>query len=74
MVAFLGVVKFDDDRFEMKADGTSKNKAGTVYIYATDPGDPTQIRAHPFAVVVSHIGRVRITRWDSIKDEWDPKI
>lgn len=70
-VAFLGVVKFADDRFKMKADGTS-NEEGTVYIYITDPGDHSQMRAHPFAVVVSKIGGVRITRWDSIENDWDP--
>ena len=68
--AFDGV-SFSSNQFEMEADGTS-NKGGAVYIYVTDSGDHSQMRTHPFAVVVSNIGRVRITRWDSIKDDWDP--
>ncbi len=62
-------VSFTANRFEMQPSGTS-NKAGTVYLYVSEPvgsaqGTATGMRAKPFAVAVARAatGRVRLARW-----------
>ncbi len=79
-------ISFSAERFEMQPDGTS-NKAGSVYLYAPDieelaalpapdvatPDPADVIRAAPMAVVVSTVGRVRLSRWRPDLDAWSSK-
>jgi len=79
-------ISFLPERFEMKPDGTS-TKAGSVYLYAPDtellaslpapdagtPDPADVIRAAPMAVVVSKVGRVRLSRWRPDLNAWSRK-
>jgi prepilin-type N-terminal cleavage/methylation domain-containing protein len=66
-------VTFTADNFQMQPNGTS-NKAGTIYTYVPNSGDPTDMEAPPYAVVVgSTTGRVRLLRWSLTSTAWTTK-
>ena len=66
-------VTFTADNFQMQPNGTS-NKAGTIYAYVPNGGDPTDMEAPPYAVIVgATTGRVRLLRWNLSSTAWTSK-
>lgn len=66
-------VSFTGNKFAMRSRGTS-NKGGTVYFYAPENDDHTQLKAGPYAMVVTTSGRLRLERWDKHKKLWSPNF
>jgi len=60
-----GIRGFGGNNFLIYQNNGTVNSAGTVYIYYTDPNNPGNIQAGPFAVNITTIGRVKLLRWQN---------